>query len=170
MSTNELITVVALLAGPVLAVFVQIGAERRNQLRDAQTTTFRMLVGTRHLVGDPAYSTAINMTPIDFNRVSKVMGSYREYIEAIRYKPTPENSTEHEKVIVARQTRLIFEMSQYLGYDIPESEIQTNPYAAGGFIARDNLMLSAWESWPRIAVALEMQTSWIQSQQDGASK
>ncbi len=164
MTTTELITVAAILAGPIFAVMVQINGERRKQLRDAQTTTFRMLAGTRHLPSDPAYSAAINMTPIDYNRVTKVIEAYKAYIDAIRYKVAPENVTEHEKQVIAKQTKLLFEMSKHLGYDLPESEIQANPYAADGFITRDNIMLDAWRSWPRIAVALESQAEWIATQ------
>lgn len=170
MTTNELITVAAILAGPIFAVMVQINAERRKQLRDAQTTTFRMLAGTRHLPSDPAYSTAINMTPIDFNRVPKVISAYNAYIEAIRYRVAPENEVEHEKQVLGKQTKLLFEMSKHLGYDLPETEIQANPYAADGFVTRDNLFLEGWRAWPRIAKALEAQTQWISSQQSDEKK
>ena len=170
MTSNELITVAAIFAGPIFAVLVQINAERRKQLRDAQTMTFRMLAGTRHLPSDPAYSTAINMTPIDFDRVARVMGAYNAYIESIRYKVTQENAAEHEKQVIAKQTKLLFEMSKHLRYDLPETEIQANPYAADGFITRDNIMLDAWRSWPRIAQALEAQTQWISSQQSDETK
>ena len=129
-----------------------------------------MLIGTRHLPSDTAYSTAINMTPIDFNNVPKVMVAYGTYIEAIRYKVAPENAEEHEKQVITKQTTLIYEMSKHLGYDLTEGQIQADPYAAGGFIARDNIMLDAWSSWPRIAVALEAQTRWVVSQQSGDEK
>lgn len=170
MTTTEVITVSAILAGPILAVVVQIYAEKRKLLRDAQTMTFRMLAGTRHLPSDPAYSTAINMTPLDFNKVPRVMSAYNAYIEAIRYKSAPENAAQHEIQVMGKQTKLIFEMSKHLGYDLPETEIQANPYAADGFITRDNIMLDAWRSWPRIAQSLEMQTQWMSAQQSDDSK
>ena len=170
MTTNEAITIAAILLGPVLAVAVQIAAEKRKQLRDAQSTTFRMIVGTRHLPSDPAYSTSINMTPIDFNRVPKVMSAYNFYIESIRYRVAPENVVEHDRQIVSRQTKLIFEMANHLGYDFAETDIQTNPYAADGFVARDNLTIEGWRAWQRIAAALERQTEWMLGQsKDGAS-
>ena len=158
MTTNEIITVAALLAGPILAVVVQISAEHRKQLKDAQTTTFRMLVGTRHLPSDPAYSTAINMIPIDFNRVANVMAAYSAYIKEISFVPNDENRNLQSERILTNQTKLIFAIAQHLRYDIPETDIQTTAYAAGGFIARDNLMIDGWRAWQRIADALEAQT------------
>jgi len=155
----QIITLLAILVGPLLAILVQLKSEKRKSLRDQQLTTFRMLVGTRHLPSDPAYSTAINMIPIDFNEVRKVMAAHKAYIETITYAPTPENFAAHEQQIISKQTKLIFEISQYLGHDLSETDIQTTAYAAGGFIQRDNLMLRAWEAWPRIADALENQSN-----------
>ena len=56
-----------------------------------------------------------------------------------------------------KQTHLIFLIMKKLGYDLSEVDIQSTPYAAGGFIERDSLFLRGWEAWPRIAQALEAQ-------------
>ena len=157
MKPYEVITLLAILVGPVLAVLVQLAAERRKHTKDQQTATFRMMIGVRHLPADPAYSTAINMIPVDFNRVSRVMAAHKAYIESITYNVSPDNAETHLKQVLSKQTKLIFEMARHLGYNLPETDIQTNAYAAGGFIARDNLMLEAWKAWPRIAAALEGQ-------------
>ena len=159
MTNYELITLLAIFIGPVLAVFVQLVAERRKNTKDQQTLTFRMMVSVSHLPADPAYSTAINMIPIDYNRVSKVMAAHQTYIEAIRYQVAAENVEAHFRQVLSYQTKLIFEMSKHLGYDLPETDIQTTAYAADGFIQRDNLMLEGWRAWPRIAAALEAQTA-----------
>ena len=116
-----------------------------------------MLASTRHLPSDPAYSTAINMIPIDFNRVKPVMSAHESYIETILYRPTSENSDAHNQQIVMKQTKLIFEMARHLGHDLPETKIQSTAYAAGGFVERDNLMTDAWRAWSRIADALKAQ-------------
>jgi len=104
---------------------------------------------------DPVYSTAINMIPIDFNKCKLVMAAHKAYIECITYIASPDNVETHNQQIISKQTKLIFEMARELGYDLPETDIQTSAYAAGGFIARDNLMLDSWRAWPRIAAALE---------------
>ena len=165
MTTNEIITLAAILAGPVLAVVVQLLAEKRKQTRDQQTATMRMLASTRHLPSDPAYSTAINLIPIDFNGVANVQQAHRAYIDAINQVPNDENRALHNERMATQQTKLIFAMAKHLGIDLPETDIQTAAYAAGGFVQRDNLMLDGWAAWPRIAKALERQADWISSQQ-----
>ncbi|MXP14008.1 hypothetical protein GRI44_04505 [Altererythrobacter confluentis] len=159
MSTTELLTLAAILIGPVLAIVVQIVAERRKQIRESRVQTFRTLVSTRHLPGDPSYSTAINMIPIDFNRVRPIEKAHEEYIRTILYKASKENAEAHNRDIIDKQTKLIFEIARKLGYSLKESDIQNAAYAAGGFIERDNLMLSGWQAWTRIASALEKQNS-----------
>ena len=161
----ELITIVAILVGPVVAVAIQLLAEARRQKKEQQTNTMRMLVSTRHMPSDAAYSTAINMIPIDFNDNQKVMAAWNTYIETIKFQPTAENVSVHEKKIVTKQTKLIFEIMKSLGYNLPETDIETTPYAAGGWVARDNLFLEGWRAWPRIADALEAQTKLIDAPQ-----
>tara|TARA_B110001454_G_C12719084_1_gene433921 strand:+ start:554 stop:1090 length:537 start_codon:yes stop_codon:yes gene_type:complete len=155
MKTSELINLLAILLGPILAVAVQLISEGRRKTHEQQTQTMRMLLSTRHMPSDPVYSTAINMIPIDFNKSKRVMQAHKAYIECITYQPSSENVETHNQQIISKQTKLIFEMARHLKYDLPETDIQTSAYAAGGFIARDNLMLDAWRSWPRIAEALE---------------
>jgi|SRR5579863_1936886 len=155
MNANEVLTLIALLFGPVIAVTLQLTSERRKHVRDRQVETMRMLVSTRHLPSDPRWTQAINMVPIDFNSVGKVMAAWRSYQSSIRYQASPENLASHQREATAKQTNLIFEILSFLKYDLAESEFQDSAYAASGLILRDNLMLSGWEAWPRIAAALE---------------
>ena len=61
------------------------------------------------------------------------------------------------KVASFKQTKLIHLILKHLGYKLSEVDIQATPYAAGGFVERDALFIRGWESWPRIAEALEAQ-------------
>ncbi len=160
----EWLTLIAILVGPVVAVTITLATEARRRTREQQTQTLRMLLSTRHLPSDPAYSTAINMIPVDFNRELGVMTAWNNYITTIRIRPTPEGVDAHQQDIITKQTKLIFQMTKSLDYKLDETDIQSTAYAAEGFINRDNLMLDAWRAWPRIAEALETQTQLI----DGA--
>ena len=154
----ELITIVAIVVGPIVAVAITLFFEGRRQERDRQNQTMRMLVSTRHLPGDPAYTTAINMIPVDFNRQRAIMAAWHAYIDSIRFRPSAENEDESLKQAISKQTKLIFEIMNFLGYRISETDLQATPYAAGGFIERDNIMIRAWQAWTRIADALESQS------------
>ncbi|MEO5599214.1 MAG: DUF6680 family protein [Novosphingobium sp.] len=158
---GEFITTIALIVGPVLAIALQLAAEARKQVRERQLQTMRMLVGTRHLAGDPRWSEAVNMVPIDFNDNKKIMSAWREYWRVIRYQSAPEQRQVHMNDVKARQTQLIFEVLKCLRYKVPETEIIENAYAADGLVQRDNLMLAGWEAWPRIANALEQNNAMI---------
>ena len=157
----ELLTIVAILLGPIVAVAITIATDRRRHRSQQQTQTLRTLLSTRHLPADPAYSTAINLIPVDFSGVNSVMDSWHFYIEKIRTVPAPGGEDSHQKEIINKQTKLIFAMMQHLGYGLSESDIDISAYAAQGFIDRDNLGLAALAAWPRIAAALETQTQWI---------
>ncbi len=153
----DLATLVALIAGPVVAVVITLWREDRRHRRQQQIQTMRMLVSTRHLAGDPAYSQAINLIPIEFNRQAAIMKAWREYIEVVRFNPLPDNEQRHLALTVSKQTALVFVVLQYLGYGLSETDIQTSAYAAGGLIERDNLAIDAQRAWRDIATALQTQ-------------
>jgi hypothetical protein len=58
------------------------------------------------------------------------MGAWSTYIETVRYQPAPENAEEHDKIVVSKQTKLIFEMMKCVGFKLSETDIQTSAYAA----------------------------------------
>lgn len=163
---SELLTLVGIIIGPIAAVIITLATEAKRRQRDAKIQIMRMLINTRHLPGDPLYSTAINLIPIEFNRDRKVMSSWNDYINHVRIKPSSENAQAHNILIVAKQTSLIFHMMKSLGFNLSETDIQTSAYASEGSIIRDNLYLDSLNATKRIADALELQTSFIQNTAD----
>jgi hypothetical protein len=155
----ELYTLIGIVLGPIVAVGINLVFEARRKLRDLRSQTMRMLVSTRHLAADPAYMTAINMIPIDFNSNQKVMSAWHAYMEVVRYPAPPGSEAEKFQDMRSKQTKLIFEVLKCLGYNLSETDIQATAYAADGFIRRDNMMLEGWLAWPRIAAALEYQNA-----------
>ena len=155
----EFYTLLGIVLGPIFAVAINLVFEARRKLTDLRSQTMRMLVSTRHLAADPAYTTAINMIPIDFNSNPKVMAAWQAYMDSIRYPAPPGSESEKYEDMRSKQTKLIFEILKCLGYKLSETDIQATAYAADGFIRRDNLMLDGWRAWPRIADALEFQNA-----------
>jgi DNA polymerase III delta prime subunit len=155
----ELLTLIGIVASPIVAVCVTLVTEARRRTKEQQTQTLRMLLSTRHLPGDAAYSTAINLIPVDFNSEPEVMKAWENYIEVIRFRPQPEDEVTHRSKIITMQTKLIFQIMKSLGYKLDETDIQSSAYAADGFIVRDNLNLDAMRAWSRIADALESQNA-----------
>ena len=151
----EWLTLVGIIIGPIAAVMISLAFEQRRRTRDSQIQVMRMLLNTRHMPADPAYSIAINLVPVEFNKQKGVMAAWTAYIEAVRYTPSDENADEHERQVRAKQTTMIFKIMRFLGFDLSETDIQTSAYAAQGFIDRDNLYLDSLRAWPRVAAAFE---------------
>lgn len=163
MSAESLLTLAAILLSPTIAVGVTLWSQSREKLRDSQRQTMRMLVATRHLPGDAAYTTAINMIPLDFAKNTPIMNAWREYIALINPKEEGGEAPSNDEV-VSKQGDLIFLILKELGYKLTKEEITSSAYAATGFVNRDNLMLSGWQAWDRIAAALEAQNQYFLSQ------
>ncbi len=157
MNVYEILTLLGLIVGPLSAVLITLWSQSRSAVRDKQLHTFRMLIGTRHLVADPGYSVAINMIPVDFNKCPKIIAAWEKYMDTAYYKSSPENKDRHDRELTDKQTRLIFEISKHLNYNLSESDLEKRSYAAQSFIDRDQLGIQAQVAWIRIANALETQ-------------
>ena len=121
-----------------------------------------MIMNTRHLVADPNYSSAINLIPIEFNSNKNVTRAWHDYIGQVRYKPTEANRGEHDNMIAAKQTTLIYQIMRSLGFNLSETDIQTSAYVSEGAIIRDNMYLASLHAHSRIANTLEKQTSFVE--------
>ena len=97
------------------------------------------------------------MIPVDFSGNKQIYRAWQEYIATITFSPKDEEKEKHHQVVVTKQTVLIDVIAKFLGYEISQTDIQNSAYAAGGFIARDNMTLDAMNAWVRIANALEYQ-------------
>lgn len=79
MTLNEILTLVGVVASPVVAVGITLWIEGRRRDRDGKMIVVRALLATRHLPGDSNYSTAINLIPAEFHNKATVMAAYKEY-------------------------------------------------------------------------------------------
>ena len=154
----EWLTLAAITLGPVIAVLVSLWLEKRRKDREQKLITLRVLMTTRHLVGDPNYSAAINLIPVEFSGQPNVQTAYREFIEAAYADVTEDNRDKVIQRTAVKQTRLIFEIAKSMGYKIAETDIQTSAYAADGWISRDNLALDSQKAMRDIANTLLLQT------------
>lgn len=162
---SDWISLSGLICGPIVAVALTLWIDGRRKRREQRIQIMRMLLTTRHLPGDATYSVAINLIPIEFNDRKSVMAAWNSYIEAVRYIPSPENRSGHDKIMSAKQTKLIFEMMKAIGFKLSETDIQTSAYAADGFIKRDNILLESQLAMPEIAKALNRQIELMEGSQ-----
>jgi len=97
------------------------------------------------------------MIPVEFADTPKVLTAHREFIQAA-YAKGGASDEELNQTRAIKQVRLIYEMAHSLGFKIRETDLQTEAYAAEGFVQRDLLMLDAHRAWRDIANILWMQT------------
>jgi hypothetical protein len=120
-----------------------------------------MLIATRHLPGDPSYSTAINLIPVEFANKPQVMTAFREYQTAISQVRAvlPNDAARQDQDIQTKQTKLISAVLGVIGMRVSEADLAAQAYAANGMIARDTLYLESLVAQKRIADALERSLS-----------
>ncbi len=148
---EALATIAAIIIGPLAAVLITNRIEIRRRKFESRSHILRMLLNTRGLPGDPSWSIAINSVPIEFHGETDVMPLWRNYLQAVRFKPSPGNEEAHRLDAVSKQTALIFSIAKKLKYSITENDIQNEAYYSSGYIERDNLMLDSWRALQRIA-------------------
>ena len=163
---SELVTLVGIIVGPIVAVAMTLLVETRRRQRESKIQIMRMILNTRHLPADPSYNAAINLIPVEFNNDKKVMSTWKDYISHVRFRPSDENKNEHDRFTTAKQTTMIFQLMKNLGFHLSETEIQTSAYASEGSIIRDNLYLDSLRANVRIADALERQATTVQNSVD----
>ena len=155
----EWLTLGGVIVGPIVAVSITLWIEARRGQMEKRSNIARTLMATRHLPADVAYNGAINLIPIEFNGCQPVMDAWRAYIDAVRFMPDAANVDAQNRLVEAKQSDMLFKVLRQCGYRLSESDIQTSAYASKGFIDRDNLLMTALASWPRIAAALETQVT-----------
>ena len=116
-----------------------------------------MLLSTRHLPADPGFSVAINLVPVEFSDAKHVIAAYREFIQAVQNPASSSSDVPALQSNVIKTTKLIYEITRDLGFEIKETDIQHAGYAATGWIERDNIMLDSQRAMTRVANALWLQ-------------
>lgn len=157
MVLNDWLTLAAIVIGPLIAVLLTIALETRRRRRDSQLVVVRALMATRHLPGDPNYSTAINLVPVEFHDEPRVIEAFKEYSRLIRREEpqTANGLITFNSENLAAQTKLLSAILQAIGMKVSEADLQIEAYAAGGMVARDKLYLDSLAAQGRIATALE---------------
>ena len=151
--TNMLAVIIAVFIAAKIAPW----ADERRARRDQQERLLRVLISTGPMPANPEYQGAIGLIPIDFKGYTRVLNARKAYLDVVNVAaPTdPKEQAEHFKETAEKQADLIAAIAQELGFDLTSEAFRAGGYVSKGFVDREELILEAMRSWPRIAMALE---------------
>jgi hypothetical protein len=138
MGAYEIITIIAILLGPVIGIQTQKWIERRNSKWDRKLNIFKILMATRAAILSPSHVDALNLIDIEFEKKrrkdKRVVDAWKTYLDHLANAPENEGLRQawNEKSIDLL-TRLLYEMGQCLGYDFDEVHIKRGGYLPVGF-------------------------------------
>jgi hypothetical protein len=128
----DLLTIAALVLGPVLAVQVQKFIDRTKEVKNRRLWVFKTLMATRHATLSTDHVAALNRIDLEFDdrRFHNVLEAWRQYFDNLS---TP-GRTEHEvSVWISKNddllAELLFQMGQSLGFKFDRSQIRRNVYS-----------------------------------------
>ena len=134
-------TIIAVLAGPILAVRVtrQIDESRLKQTR--RMDVFRTLMRTRKMRLNPDHVGALNLVEIEFYGEKAVIDSWKAYWDHLQ-QPAPVNLTQEQQQQFFRHqegllTKLLHAMATSLQFKIEQMEILEGGYVPQGWIDDD---------------------------------
>lgn len=129
---NSVITIVAIMVGPIAAVWYTRKLDREREQRDRKLVIFRALMGTRggRLSGD--HVTALNLVMVEFYNHADVTDAYRQYINHL-YRDPPENEPNFWEEREDLFTNLLKVMGKTLGYNFDGRELGRLRYTPKGW-------------------------------------
>ena len=133
-------TIVAIIAGPILAIQVEKFLERRREDRNRRIAVFKTLMVTRGMVLSPKHIEALNAIDIEFSsdndKDKKVRESWKAYLDQLGHYP--KDGTEDEKKRWGdKNSELLVEllsvMCDAVGYHFDKTHIKRAAYVPERF-------------------------------------
>ncbi len=147
METSDILTIIAIILGPIIAVQLEKYLQRRREIRERKHIVFKTLMATRDSSLSLAHVEALNRIDLKFSNDSKykkVIEAWKEYFDNLRQKF---ESNEELKIWAAKNeellANLLYEMGQSLGYKFDKVLIKRNMYSPVGHarIERENELI-----------------------------
>lgn len=136
-----ILTLVAIVVGPIAAVVVsRIGEERRRKV-DARVQVFRALMKTRSVRMNVDHVWALNLIDIEFYGVPKVIERYRSYVRSLNMKAPmdEESSSRFYEDQADLYADLLHSIGAELGYAFDKRDLDRSGYAPVGWINDEDL-------------------------------
>jgi hypothetical protein len=135
MTHAELMSVLAVLLSPLVALQVSEFVHLRRERRQRRMQVFRTLMSTRASGLAPEHVQALNMIDIEFHgsdsKSKAVLTAWKAYLDHL-------NNAQNESSVWGSKredlfVELLFEMARHLGYDFDKTHIRRTSYFPKGF-------------------------------------
>lgn len=136
MSCNEIISICAIILGPILAVQIEKYLERRREKKNRRLSVFKTLMATRGSVLSWTHVEALNRIDLEFSgekKFDKVVEAWKEYFDNLSQKPeTAEQIAVWSKQNEELLAELLLKMGKSLGFKFDKILIKRNVYSPVG--------------------------------------
>lgn len=130
-------TIIAVVRGPIVAVWVTRHFDDRKEIRARRMDIFRTLMRTRKMPIHFDHVGALNLVEIEFAKDGKVIAAWKDYLENLgeRLPPGADNDTQSafSKKRESLLTKLIYEISQVLKFKVEQLDILEGNYLPQGW-------------------------------------
>lgn len=133
------LTILAIVAGPILAVQVQKFIENKKEIRNRKMQIFKALMATRATPLYPAHVESLNMIDIEFHKDKRIVDSWKLLLDNFaNYPKDPKDPNYRAKLSVSAEksnellTDLLYEMAKSLNYDFDKVHLKRGAYIPQG--------------------------------------
>lgn len=145
----ELITMLAIIVGPILAVAITRFQDRREKRQQRKLEIFRALMQTRRITLDRDHVGALNLIEVEFHGQEKIKAAFRQYME-FRHEPLPPlDDNDDQERHLKRGENLLFdllhEIGSELGYKFDKDDLKRFAYIPKGW--NDDETLGRKNAW-----------------------
>jgi hypothetical protein len=152
--------VLATVAGPVFAVLISMGIERRRARRAARQRILQTFLNTMHHPGDPGYQAAIREVAVEFRNDQAVMSAHREFLDAANLGPSGPVEMTAQKLV-----KLVALLFNRIGSKVSEDDVRGMGFVSVGFAERERLFNETLKAIVRVADTLEAQLNLLKGAQ-----
>jgi hypothetical protein len=141
METKDVLTIVAVLISPLIAVQVEKFIERTRVSKNRKVTIFKTLMATRGTRLSNDHVIALNQIDLEFYgkaKYKKTVNAWKEYLDQLTVKFTPEEFVAWNNKSEELLANLLFEMGISLGYEFDKVTIRRNAYSPSGHVKVEN--------------------------------
>ena len=135
MELTDILTISAIIIGPITAVQVEKFLERNRDSKNRKEGIFKTLMATRGTVLSYEHVEALNRIDLEFSnkgKYKKVIDSWKEYFDNLSQQVTDDQlavwSARNDELLA----NLLFEMGKTLNYDFDKVLIKRNVYSPVG--------------------------------------